>query len=103
MNQADIWLLRSSGGSKARPVLIVTRSRAIPVLSTIVVAPITSTLRDIPTTITVDSSNGVSHESIASFDNLTPVPKDMLARRLGDLGPLGPTRIGQALSALADC
>src|SRR2546423_15719482 len=45
--KGDIWWAEAE--DKRRPVLVVTRSRAIPVLTWIVVAPITRTVRGIPT------------------------------------------------------
>ncbi len=100
--QGDIWLMAPNNG-KRRPVLIVSRDSSIPVLTNVVVAPITSTLRAIPTNITVGADEGIDHESVATFDNLSTIPKSALVHRLGDLGPLGFHRICTALSALADC
>ncbi|MBW3645769.1 MAG: type II toxin-antitoxin system PemK/MazF family toxin [Actinobacteria bacterium] len=88
---------------KRRPVLVVTRDEAIPVLNNIVVAPVTSTVRDIPTCIPVGAHEGVDHDSVATFDNLAAVPKSVLTRRLGELGAGARRRICDALDALADC
>ena len=46
--QAEIWLMETPN-RKRRPALIVSRREVIPVLNNVVVAPVTSTLRDIPT------------------------------------------------------
>ena len=88
---------------KRRPVLIVSRDEVIPVLNSVVVAPVTSTIRDIPTCIPVGPAEGIDHESVAPFDNLAAVPKGVLKRRLGSLGPNGQRRLCAALDALADC
>ena len=88
---------------KRRPVLIVSRDASIPVLNNVVVAPITSTIRRIPTNISVGAEEGINHESVATFDNLSTVPKTTLTQRLGSLGTLGHHRICSALDALADC
>jgi mRNA interferase MazF len=100
--QGEIWLMEPPNGKK-RPVLIVSRDASIPVLNNIVVAPITSTVRSIPTNINVGSEEGIDHESVASFDNLSTVPKSTLTRRLGALGVLGHHQICSALESLADC
>lgn len=47
MNQGEIWRMEQPH-EKSRPVIVVTRSSAIPTLNKIVVAPVTSTLRSIP-------------------------------------------------------
>jgi mRNA interferase MazF len=63
---------------KRRPVLIVTRSDAIPVLRRLVVAPVTRTVRGIPTEIALGSDEGMPVECVASFDNLQPVNRRLL-------------------------
>lgn len=100
--QADLWLMETPN-QKRRPVLVVTRDDVIPVLNNVVVAPVTSTVRNIPTCIPVGSDEGIDHDSVATFDNLAAVPKSMLTTRLGRLGPGGRERICAAIVALADC
>ncbi len=100
--QAEIWLMETPN-HKRRPVLIVSRDEAIPVLNNVVVAPITSTVRDIPTCIRLGPTEGIDRESVATFDNLAAVPKSVLTTRLGHLGLGGRRLICQALDALANC
>ncbi len=88
---------------KRRPVLVVSRDEVIPVVNNVVVAPLTSTIRDIPTCIPVGAGEGIDHDSVATFDNLAAVPKSVLTRRLGELGVGGRNRICDALDALANC
>lgn len=98
--QGDIWWAEAE--DKRRPVLIVTRSEAVPVLRTVVVAPITRTIRGIPTEIALNSENGLGVPCVATFDNLQPVPKAYLTSRVGQL--TNPRHdICRTLSALADC
>jgi mRNA interferase MazF len=100
--QAEIWLMETPN-QKRRPVLIVSRDEVIPALNNIVVAPVTSTVRDIPTCIRVGPDEGIDRESVATFDNLAAVPKSVLTRRLGQLGVGGRRQICDALDALANC
>ncbi len=100
--QAELWLMETPN-RKRRPVLIVSRDEAIPVLNNIVVAPVTSRIRDIPTCIPVGAREGIDHESVATFDNLVAVPRSVLTTRLGQLGVGGRQRICAALAAMADC
>ncbi len=88
---------------KRRPVLIVSRDEVIPVLNNVVVAPVTSTIRDIPTCVPVGPDEGIDHESVATFDNLAAVPKSVLTVRLGSLGTGGHRLICGALAAMANC
>lgn len=100
--QGEIWLLEAPN-DKRRPVLVVSRDEAIPVLNNVVVAPLTSTLRSIPTCVAVGRDEGIDHDSVATFDNLAAVPKRLLTTRMGNLGPAGHNKICAALRALADC
>ena len=88
---------------KRRPVLVVSRDEIIPVLNNVVVAPVTSTIREIPTCIPVGPDEGIDHDGVATFDNLAAVPKSVLTTRLGELGTGGRRQICQALAALANC
>ena len=88
---------------KRRPVLIVSRDEVIPVLNNVVVAPVTSMIRNIPTCIPVGPDEGIDHDSMATFDNLAAVPKSVLTTRLGKLGTGRRRQICEALDALADC
>lgn len=86
-----------------RPVLVITRNEAIPVLNNVIVAPVTSTIRRIATCVPVGTPEGIDHDSEASFDNLTAVPKSVLTVKLGELGHEGRRSICDALDSLADC
>lgn len=97
--QGEVWWAEAE--DKRRPVLVVTRSDAVPVLKWIVVAPVTRTVRNIPTEIRLDAAQGLAEECAASFDNLQPIRRSFLTQRVGQLTELH--QICRALSALADC
>ena len=88
---------------KRRPVLVVSRDEVIPVLNNIIVAPVTSTIRAIPTCIPVGVDQGIDHHTVATFDNLASVPKSVLTRRLRQLAVGGRQQICSALDAMANC
>ena len=86
-----------------RPFLIMTRSAAIPVLNSVLAAPVTRTVRDIPTEVRLGPDDGMPAECAATLDNLRVVPKAHLVDRICALEP---TRLLQACSALrtaVDC
>jgi mRNA interferase MazF len=98
--QGEIWWGESE--NKRRPYLIVTRSEAISVLTAIVAAPVSRTVRGIPTEIALGPSEGLQVECAASFDNLELIPRFALTERAGTLGPRR-NEICETLRALADC
>lgn len=99
--QGEVWWAEAEG--KRRPVLVVTRDAAIPVLRRLVVAPVTRTVRGIPTEVTLDHGEGLPVACAASFDNLQPINRPLLTERIGALGADRRDEIGRALDALADC
>lgn len=98
--QGEIWWAQAE--DKRRPVLVVTRSEAVGVLTGIVVAPVGRTVRGIPTEIALGQEEGLAVDCVASFDNLQRVLRSALTERVGDLGARS-ERICGALKALADC
>lgn len=98
--QGEIWWAEAE--DKRRPVLVITRSEAVPVLTGIVVAPVTQTVRNIPTEIRLGEDEGLNVECAASFDNLQRIRRSALIERIGFLGPRR-DEICTSLRSLADC
>lgn len=98
--QGDIWW--AEGEEKRRPVLVVTRSEAIEVLTWITIAPVTRTIRGTPTEIRLDDREGLALECVALFDQLQPIRTTFLTKRIGALGARR-REICRSLSALSDC
>lgn len=99
--QGEIWWAEAQ--DKRRPVLVVTRSEAVPVLTWIVVAPVTRTTRGIPTEISLGEGHGLPEECVAAFDNLQPIRRSLLTGRVGELDVDERDEICRALRAFADC
>jgi mRNA interferase MazF len=97
--QGEIWWAEAE--DKRRPVLIVTRDEAIPVLTWIIVAPVTRTVRDIPTEVGLGPEDGLPEACAAAFDNLQPIRRSFLTQRVGRLREA--KELCRALAALADC
>jgi len=88
---------------KGRPYLVLTRDEAIAVLRTILVVPVTRSVRGIPTEIPLGPEEGLPTEGVATFDNVVTFPKSMLVRRLGALSPARRAEPCEALRAAVDC
>lgn len=99
--QGEVWWAEAE--DKRRPVLVVTRDEGIPILTWVVVAPVTRTVRDIPTEIALGAEEGLPEPCAASFDNLQPLRRSFLTQRLGRLDDARRGELCRALSALADC
>lgn len=99
--QGEIWWAEAE--DRRRPVVVVTRSEVIPVLTWVVVAPVTTTVRGIPTEVSLGPVEGLPRECAAAFDNVQPVRRSFLTERVGRLAADRRVEICDALAALADC
>lgn len=98
----EIWW-GEAPDAKGRPYLVLTRDDAIPVLRTILVAPVTRTIRGIPTEVPLGAEEGLPTDGVASLDNVLTFPKVMLVRRIGALAMERRAEPCEALRAATDC
>ncbi len=70
-----------------RPVLLMTRTPASGYLNKLIVAEVTSTVRDIPQEVPVGANEGLAHPSVVNFDNVHVVAKKLLGELIGTLDP----------------
>jgi mRNA interferase MazF len=85
VNRGDICWYTFKAPDKKRPVLILTRDSAIAVLHSVTIAPITSTIRSIPTEVVLTEDDGLPNTCAANFDNLQTVPKSNIGDRIARL------------------
>jgi mRNA interferase MazF len=72
-----------------RPVLVVTRTGVLGVRTSVTVAPVTRTIRTIPSEVPLGRGHGLRATSVANCDTLQTVPKALLGPRpIGRLTPL---------------
>lgn len=85
MNRGDVCWYTFKVPDKRRPVLVLTRDSAIAILNTVTIAPITSTIRSIPTEVVLTEEDGLPATCAANFDNLQTVPKGNIGNRITQL------------------
>lgn len=86
-----------------RPFLVMTRTAAIPVLNSVLAAPVSRTIRNIPTELRLGPDDGMPTECAASFDNLRVVPKSYLVDRVCTLDSTRLVESCRAIRAAVDC
>ncbi len=69
----------------SRPVLVLTRERVRPHLTTVTVAPITGTIRGLSTEVLCGPQNGLDDRYAVACDHITTIPADALGRLIGQL------------------
>jgi len=97
MNRGDVRWYKFKEPDKRRPVLVLTRNSVISYLNEITIAPITTTIRDIPTEVILTPDDGMVTTCAINFDYLQTVPK----RNIGDLiTHLSDTRMEEVKTAI---
>ena len=63
-------------------MVVLTRGTALRFLTYVTIAPITSTIRDIPTEVLLDEADGMKRRCAINVDHLITVPRSRLGRRV---------------------
>ena len=103
IERGEVRLFRFPAPDKARPVLVLTRSSAIAYLSRVTVAPITSTIRGVPSELKLGSEDGMKQPCAVNLHNLVTVPKAGLGRRVTQLGEERMDAVCAALAFALGC
>jgi mRNA interferase MazF len=98
LERGEVRLYRFALPDKERPVLILTRRSALGYLARVTVAPITSTIRGVPSEVALGIEDGMKQPCAVNLHNVVTIAKDGLGRRLAQLGP---DRMRQVCTALA--
>ena len=85
MNRGDVHLCRFAPSDRQRPVLILTRDAAIGHLSTVTVAPITSTVRGVPSEALLDVEDGMKGRCAVNLHNAVTISQERLTNRIASL------------------
>jgi mRNA interferase MazF len=86
-----------------RPVLVLTRPEAIPVLHRVLVVPLTRTIRGLPTEIRLGEEDGLPTECVASFDNVGQVTRALLGEPIASLAGKRMHEVCRALAIATGC
>lgn len=70
---------------KKRPVVILTRNSVLEYLNEVTIAPITTTIRDIPSEVVLSEIDGLKHECAINLDHLQTVQKAKLGALIASL------------------
>ena len=88
---------------KLRPVVVMHRNFAGRSLNAVLVAPLTSTMRDIPTAVRLGPEDGLDRECMAALDNLTLLKKDRFKQLAGRLTEDRMEELCRALAVAVAC
>ena len=101
--RGEIWLCRFRAADKRRPVVILTRPDVLPLLRTAMVAPVTSTIRDLPSEVVVGVEEGLKRDSAINLDHVQTVEQRHLERYVGSLCDAKLRQVCRALAVATGC
>ncbi|MGI8438744.1 MAG: type II toxin-antitoxin system PemK/MazF family toxin [Thermoleophilaceae bacterium] len=102
MTRGDVWWLELPEEGR-RPVCVLTRDAALPVLRSVLVAMVTRTVRGIPTEVRLGPEDGMPTDCAVSLDNLRTVPRTLLTTRVTALTGVRMNDVCRALAVATGC
>lgn len=87
MKRGEIRRYKFKAPDKKRPVLILTRDSILEYLGEVIVAPITSTIRDIPSEVFLSENDGMPEDCVINFDHIQTVSKAKIGSLITTLSP----------------
>ncbi len=87
MKRGEVRWYRFSRPNKKRPVVILTRDSALEFLGEVTVAPITSTIRDIPSEVLLIKADGMLQDCAVNLDHIQTVSNGKIGSLITTLSP----------------
>lgn len=103
VNRGEIWMYRFQAPDKRRPVLVLSRQEVIPLLHTVMVAPVTSTRRGAPSEVAVGVDEGLKHPSAVNLDHVQTVERSRLTAYVGTVSADTMNEVCRALAIAMGC
>ena len=97
MRRGEVRWYRFARPDKKRPVLLLSRDSAIDYLGEVTVAPITSTIRDIPSEVVLSERDGLPRECALNLDHIQTVSKGKVGALVATLSAKRMEEVRQAL------
>ena len=82
MKRGEIRWYKFKAPDKKRPVIILTRDSVLEYLGEVTVAPVTSTVRDIPSEVFLSKQDGMPKDCAINFDHIQTVSKGKIGSQI---------------------
>ena len=102
MKRGEIRWYKFKAPDKKRPVLILTRDYILEYLGEVTVAPITTTVRDIPSEIFLTKQDGMTKDCAVNFDHIQTVSKEKIGSLITTLSADKLERVPEAIQFALD-
>ena len=97
MKRGEIRWYKFEAPDKKRPVLILTRDSILVYLGEVTVAPITTTVRDIPSEVFLSKQDGMNKDCAINFDHIQTVSKGKIGSLITTLSADKLERVSEAI------
>ena len=97
MTRGEVWWARLPLPRGLRPVVLISRQRAIEVRSVVAVVEVTTRARGLKTEVLLGTEEGLPRPCVANADVLNNIPKEFLDRPLGKLNTAKLAALGEAI------
>jgi mRNA interferase MazF len=97
MKRGDIRWYKFKAPDKKRPILILSRDSILEYLGEVTVAPITTTVRDIPSEVFLSRDQGMPRDCAINFDHIQTVSKGKIGSLITTLSPEKLEQVCQAI------
>jgi mRNA interferase MazF len=101
--RGDVRLYNFAPPDKNRPVVVLTRDSALAYLGTVTVAPITPTIRGVPSEVLLNQEDGMKAPCAVNLHNPVTITQEKLGKRVAQLSPLRMHEICAALRFSLGC
>jgi mRNA interferase MazF len=101
--RGDIRLYEFAAPDKKRPVLVLTRDSALAYLSTATVAPVTSTIRGVPSEVVLNEEDGMKSPCAVNLHNAVTVSQQRVGKRVAQLSAARMDEVCAALRFSLGC
>ena len=102
MKRGEIRWYKFVQPDKQRPVVILTRDAVLEYMGEVTVAPITSTVRDIPSEVFLSKADGMPRDCAVNCDHLQTVSKGKIGALVTSLPPKRMADINRAIRFVLD-
>lgn len=103
LERGEVRLCRFPRPDKERPVLVLTRGAALEYLSRVTVAPVTSTIRGVPSEVLLGIEDGMRGPSVVNLHNLVTVDRKALGRCVARLSAVTMREVCGAIAFALGC
>ena len=97
MQRGEVRWYRFASPDKKRPVLILTRDSILESLGEVTIAPVTTTIRDIPSEVVLTPDDGMPRDCAVNLDHVQTVSRVKLGAVVTTLGPRKMSEVRSAL------